>query len=201
MEYIINIVKNVLTAVYQQFWAALVLSVFFMFVYMYAAEHGWKKAVSAWMSGFCRNREFRRIFFLVFYTAMILFRTLLCRSTWINPLVNVLGIWSLHNAKGEIYTENIENAILFIPFTILLFYAFKSRLFKTERPGAFSVLLRAAQVSFLFSLAIESCQLFLKLGTFQISDLVFNTLGGIIGGMAFLFVRRIVFIFRIRRMV
>ena len=35
--------------------------------------------------------------------------------------------------------------------------------------------------SFLFTLFIECCQLFLRLGTFQLSDIAQNTAGGVIG--------------------
>lgn len=38
---------------------------------------------------------------------------------------------------------------------------------------------------FLFSLTIEFLQLFLRLGTFQLSDLCYNTLGGAIGGVLY----------------
>ena len=42
---------------------------------------------------------------------------------------------------------------------------------------------RAIVISFLSSLTIEMLQLFLRLGTWQLSDLCFNTLGGVIGGL------------------
>ncbi|HAQ2613759.1 TPA: VanZ family protein, partial [Enterococcus faecium] len=37
------------------------------------------------------------------------------------------------------------------------------------------------KIAFYFSAIIEFLQLFLRLGTFQISDFVYNTLGGILG--------------------
>lgn len=40
-------------------------------------------------------------------------------------------------------------------------------------------------LAFLFSLTIEFLQLFLRLGTFQLSDLCYNTLGGAIGGVLY----------------
>lgn len=38
----------------------------------------------------------------------------------------------------------------------------------------------------MFSLGIEFTQLFLRLGTFQLADLFYNTLGGFIGGIIYL---------------
>ena len=44
MENIIrNIIKNVLTALYQPFGAAVLLAFVAMFVFIYAKEHNWKK--------------------------------------------------------------------------------------------------------------------------------------------------------------
>ena len=40
-------------------------------------------------------------------------------------------------------------------------------------------------VLFLSSLTIEMLQPFLRLGTWQLSDLAFNTLGGVIGGLIY----------------
>ena len=40
-------------------------------------------------------------------------------------------------------------------------------------------------IVFLCSLSIEFLQLFLRLGTFQLSDLCYNTLGGGIGGILY----------------
>ena len=42
-------------------------------------------------------------------------------------------------------------------------------------------------IAFLFSLTIEFLQLFLRLGTFQLSDLCYNTFGGAIGGVSYIY--------------
>ena len=66
---------------------------------------------------------------------MMLFRTILCRSIWGNPLDHVLGIWGLYN-DGNLYTENFENLVLFLPFMVLLLWAgeekehFKEKVFR-----------------------------------------------------------------------
>ena len=40
-------------------------------------------------------------------------------------------------------------------------------------------------VSFCFSFAIEAAQLIFRVGTWQLSDLFYNTLGGFIGGLIY----------------
>lgn len=42
-EIITNIIKEVLTALYQPFGAVVLMAFVSMFVFLYAREHGWKK--------------------------------------------------------------------------------------------------------------------------------------------------------------
>lgn len=181
MQIISKIITNVLTALYQPFWFAVILSVLFMFVNK--AYPSIKQAAKEWISWFKSGSTFRRTFFLVFYTVMILFLTLLNRNMWSNPVSNVIGVWGLYNAKGELTTECIENLALFIPFTVLLLWVEKNRILKRMTMG--SVLWNSTKITFLFSFAIEMLQLFLRLGTWQLSDLFYNTLGGTIGGLIY----------------
>lgn len=176
-----SIITNVLTAFYQPFWFAVILSVLLMFVYK--AYSSIKQAAKDWIFWFRSDSIFRRTFFLVFYTVMILFRTLLNRNMWSNPVSNVIGVWGLYNEKGELTTECIENLVLFIPFTVLLLRAAKDRILSRMTIGA--VLWNSTKITFLFSFAIEMLQLFLRLGTWQLSDLFYNTVGGAIGGLIY----------------
>ena len=181
MQIITKIVTDVLIALYQPFWFAVILSVLFMFVYK--AYPSIIQATKEWISWFKSDPSFRRTFFLVFCTVMILFRTLLNRNMWSNPVSNVIGVWGLYNTKGELTTECIENLALFIPFTILLLWVARERILKRLTIGA--ALWNSTKITFLFSLAIEMLQLFLRLGTWQLSDLFYNTLGGAIGGLIY----------------
>ena len=40
-------------------------------------------------------------------------------------------------------------------------------------------------IAFIFSVSIEMLQLLLRLGTFQLSDIFYNTVGGMIGGLMY----------------
>ena len=181
MEYVVKIIADVLAALYQTAGASLLLAALVMCVYMLGRKQGASPVVRAWIRQFRTSGWFRKHFFLVFYVSMMLFRTLLCRTIWGNPLDHVLGIWSLHN-NGELYTENFENLILFLPFIVLLFWAQEERGHYKEK-SIQDVLILSFKISFLFSLGIEFCQLFFKLGTFQLADLFFNTVGGLLGGI------------------
>lgn len=86
-----KIAYNVLSALYQPFWAAVLLAFLTMFLYLYGKEHGWKKnnfirnMFGTWWRAFKSSSNFRRTFVLAFYTAMILLRTVLNREIWFDP--------------------------------------------------------------------------------------------------------------------
>ena len=180
VELISKIISNVLTSLYQPFWFSLLSAVLFLFFYLFVKEHGWKEAIRRWRVFFKTSVQFRRLFCLAFFVMMILMRTLLNRNMWVNPVSNVLGGWTLYNEKGELTTEAIENVMLMLPFIVLLLWTFTDRLLDKVSLG--STVWTGAKFSFLFSVGIEFLQLFLRLGTFQLSDIFYNTLGGFFGG-------------------
>ena len=171
IDIIANIIKSVLTALYQSFLAAVLLAFVSMFVFLYVKEHGWKKGnlikniFGTWVRNFKKSSTFRRVFLLMFYSAMILFRTFLNRNIWFDPLSDVLGDWGLHKSDGSLSTEPIEII--------------------GEDVRIVKVLWKSTVTVGIFSFVIEFSQLLFHLGTFQISDLVYNTLGGTVGGLAY----------------
>ena len=104
-----KILTNILTALYEPFGFSLLLSFLAMFFYLYAYEpihagKGWKNAIVTWYQKFKESVFFRRLFFLAFVTSLILFRTLLNRQLWMNPLSDVNG-WLGHLGDCEWRTE------------------------------------------------------------------------------------------------
>ncbi len=179
------VISNMLTALYQPFGFALIFSVIFMYVWKLCKNY--KDFFIQWIRWFRDEGKFRRMFFLTFYTVMILFRTLLNRNLWINPLEDIIGVWGLHvekNGAMVLTTEVPENLALFIPFTILLLWTYREKIIG-ENVSLGKVLWQSTKIVFLFSFTIEMLQLFLRLGTWQLSDLFYNTLGGFIGGLIY----------------
>lgn len=187
MDIVSSVITNILTTLYQPFWFALILSVLFMFVYMMYSNI--KSAAVQWISWFKDSVFFRKLFLLVFVTVIILFRTLLNRDMWANPLSDIMGGWTLYDKDGELTTEAIENFFMLVPFVFSLFWTYKDRLFKRVRLKG--VLFYSFGIVFFCSLSIEFLQLLLRLGTFQLSDIFYNTLGGITGGLIYWFFYRL----------
>lgn len=190
IEIMKKILTNVLTALYQPFGFSLIMAVLFLFFYMYAREEGVKTLMIRWIKEWKGNSRFRNLFLLSFYVALLLFRTLLNRDMWKNPVSDVIGIWGLHNENGELTTEVIENLLLFVPVTILLFWSFREK-FLGKKVRFFQTVWQSVKITFLFSLGIEFSQLLFRLGTFQLSDLFYNTAGGLAGGLIYWAVYRI----------
>ena len=47
------------------------------------------------------------------------------------------------------------------------------------------ILWYSGKMAFIFLVSIEMLQLLLRLGTFQLSDIFYNTVGGVLGGLAY----------------
>lgn len=109
---------------------------------------------------------------------------------WLNPLSNVLdgwGIWKTVNGEQVLTTEGIENVIMMVPFTGVLMWTFEE---KTGN-GWRKILWHSGKTALIFSVSIETLQLLLRLGTFQLSDIFYNTVGGVIGGLMYYGIRKV----------
>ena len=184
-----KILTNILTALYEPFGFSLLLSFLAMFFYLYAyapaaAGKGWKNAIVTWYQKFKESVFFRKLFLLAFVTSMILFRTLLNRNLWMNPLSDVMGgwgIWETVNGEQKLTTECIENVIMMVPFSAVVAWTFGEKIGNGEK----KILWQSGKIAFGFSVSIEMLQLLLRLGTFQLSDIFYNTVGGVLGGLLY----------------
>ena len=184
-----KILTNILTALYEPFGFALLLSFLAMFFYLYAYEpttagKGWKNAIVTWYRKFKESVCFRKLFFLAFVTSLILFRTLLNRKMWMNPLSDVMGgwgIWETVNGERQLTTECIENVIMMVPCSAVVLWTFGEKIENSLK----KILWQSGKIAFCFSISIEMLQLLLRLGTFQLSDIFYNTVGGALGGLLY----------------
>lgn len=117
-------------------------------------------------------------------SAEILLRTVLNREVWFDPLGKLFGGWGLYE-DGQLITESIENFMLFVPFSIMLLWAFQKELPGESRIKFGKTVWQATKTVAVFSLLIEFLQLLFQLETFQFSDLTYNTFGGAVGGVIY----------------
>ena len=185
-----KILTNILTALYEPFGFSLLLSFLAMFFYLYAYEpiacrQRLEKCHSDMVSEVQRERVLSEVvlpgFCDITYSVS---RTLLNRNLWMNPLSDVMGgwgIWETVNGERQLTTECIENVIMMVPFSAVVMWTFEEKIGK----GWKKILWYSGKIAFGFSLTIEMLQLLLRLGTFQLSDIFYNTVGGLIGGLMY----------------
>ena len=157
-----KILTNILTALYEPFGFSLLLSFLAMFFYLYAYESeeagkGWKSAIVTWYQKFKGSVFFRKLFLLAFVTSMILFRTLLNRNLWLNPLSDVMGgwgIWETVNGEQKLTTECIENVIMMVPFSAVVMWTFGEKIGNSWK----KILWYSGKIAFIFSISIEMLQ-------------------------------------------
>lgn len=125
-----------------------------------------------------RTRAIRKIKFgklllrgmFVFYLAVLLRLTLLERSHENYAPPNLILFSTLDASKVDIRFA-IENIILMIPFGAL------ACLIGSQKAGIIKVTL----CSFLLSASIEMTQYVTRCGHFELDDILFNTMGGLLG--------------------
>lgn len=164
IELLKKIITNVLTALYQPFWFAVILTVFLLFFYLYAYKpidtgKGIRAAFRAWWQEFRTSLFFRKLFLLTFFTVMILFQTLINRNMWINPLSDIMGGWWIWHTAADgtvtLTTECFENIVLMLPFTALLLWTVAEKIFCGRKITFGRCVWISTKTAFLFSLAIE----------------------------------------------
>ena len=149
IELLKKIITNVLTALYQPFWFAVILTVFLLFFYLYTYKpidtgKGIRAAFRAWWQEFRTSLFFRKLFLLTLFTVMILFQTLINRNMWINPLSDIMGGWWIWHTAADgtvtLTTECFENIALMLPFTALLLWTVAEKIFCGRKITFFQVL-------------------------------------------------------------
>lgn len=74
------------------------------------------------------------------------------------------------------------NIVCFTPFGLYLAVEMKNKK---------ALILRVTFLTFLFSLCVETVQLYFRIGIFDVDDLMLNTLGGMVGGILYKILRKI----------
>ena len=107
-----------------------------------------------------------------------------------NPLSDIMGGWSIWetvNGERKLTTECIENVIMMVPFSAVLMWTFEKKVGSSWK----KILWQSGKIAFIFSVSIEMLQLLLRLGTFQLADIFYNTVGGVVGGLMYCAVMKV----------
>lgn len=151
-----------------------------------------------WLIFYIINKNKNKLLYIysfpaAFYFSELFYTTLIHRiGMKTEPLSDIFGEWSIYDGETIMYInpKPILNIILFLPICFAVFYILKSFFNKTFTNK--KIILLTLIISFFTSLAIELIQLIFCIGTFQLSDLVYNTLGGLIGAIIYITAKRII---------
>ena len=161
---------------------SLELSMFFIFavIIIYLIDEiGFKNLIFEIKEKFLKEHlyKWKILFYTYFY--FILKKSLLDRSKGMKNSLEFAfkrdWIFLVKDTWSKV--QAVENILFFIPFSFFLILAF----FSNENITKLNLLKKIIKFSFFLSLFIELTQLFLTLGTFQVSDIVYNITGGLIG--------------------
>ena len=75
---------------------------------------------------------------------------------------------------------------MMVPFSAVVAWTFQEKV----GHGWKKILWQSGKIAFSFSVSIEMLQLLLRMGTFQLSDIFYNTVGGVFGGLMYYVVMR-----------
>lgn len=115
------------------------------------------------------------------YIGIVAYATLFSRTPDHDPLSVVFSGWLISYGADGWDFRPLYNALMLTPLMFLLLLNFP----KIGGQNTAQLLKRAAGIGFLISLFIECSQLIFCVGTFQISDLVYNTVSSVIGGWVY----------------
>lgn len=182
MEGIGIVLRDCLGTVSDYALASLIFTGLFAITYLYVKEHGLKNTFLQIKNELMQHKEFRIKCAFIFVCFMIADRTILGRTGWVYPLTNPIGDLGIYTSDGSFNFDLFENIVLFIPLIAVLPVAFPNVL-KGREHNLWKSISRLTLIGFIYSLSIETTQLLLRLGKFQFSDMVFNTVGGLIGAV------------------
>lgn len=129
---------------------------------------------------------------LVFYLSLLLEVTVLKRLSEpeYDPLSNIMGGWLIEELQYTYDFSPAWNVVMFLPLCAFIYLFLRFALKRI--PDTKRLLIICGTSGFLFSAVLEILQILLKAGTFQFSDLFYNTLGAILGVPVYLVAKKII---------
>lgn len=128
-----------------------------------------------------------KVFFSCLYLLTLIQITVINRISInrIDGFSNIWGGWFIIENRFSYDYSSVGNIFLFIPVVFVILSILGKNIKSSRKLIAATVV-----SSFGISLLIEITQALFSLGTFQFSDLFYNTLGGFLGVLLFLIIRK-----------
>ena len=174
--WVFNFISMILNELYQHAGESIIMAILITVCMQDIEDYGIKKLFLKTANRISRDKNFRMKGYTALYVSLLAFETILGRSRLDAPLINVIGNWSFRNF------DNAENILLFIPFGILFSWHLKRD--KTSM-GYIKIAFSISLLTVIVSISIELMQFIFSFGTFQLTDIMMNWLGGTVGTIIF----------------
>lgn len=179
--WVFNFISMILNELYQHAAESILMALLFLLCVQEIKNNGIKNTTLKTITRFFQDRFFRMEGYTALYVSFLALETVLGRKRLDDPLVNVIGNWSIKNF------DNAENILLFVPFGILLYWHLKQR----QGGGNIKAVGTTSFFAAITSVSIELVQFVFSCGTFQLTDIVMNWLGGTIGSIGCLMIEKV----------
>lgn len=93
----------------------------------------------------------------------------------------ITGMWQVSGRSDITDFEEVVKLDMMVPFSAVVMWTFEEKIGNSLK----KILWQSGKIAFCFSISIEMLQLLLRLGTFQLSDIFYNTVGGVLGGLLY----------------
>lgn len=183
IEIICNIIKSIFVSLYEYFWPSLLLGILILMVLNCLKLQSLESMITDIYCRFREDKLYRNKVVYVFFISFFIMRLLIGRGLNLKPLDDIFGGWALRNEDGRVNSQFFENIIVFTAYIYLMFLNFGQNILKKEK--SIYIIREALRISFESSFIIEAVQVVFVLGSFQIVDLLANTIGGLLGGMLY----------------
>lgn len=174
--WVFNFISMILNELYQHAGESIIMAILITVCMQDIEDYGIKKLFLKTANRISKDKNFRMKGYTALYASLLAFETILGRSRLDAPLINVIGNWSFRNF------DNAENILLFIPFGILFSWHLKRD--KTSM-GYIKIAFSISLLTVIVSISIELMQFIFSFGTFQLTDIMMNWLGGTVGTIIF----------------
>lgn len=130
------------------------------------------------------------VFYMIFALYILLLSESFGRTVTDNYRYNLEPFVEIKRFYHLLGTGCHEKAVLNLLGNIVCFTPFGLYL-AVEMEKKKALIFKVTLLTFLFSLCVETVQLYFKIGIFDVDDLMLNTLGGMLGGMLYKILKRI----------
>ncbi len=186
LEVVFVIFKEIALSLFSYLSQSIIFAILMVVATVYFYEHGFKSGITKVWGMVKSSSHYRYLAAFYLYIYLMALQTIISREAEWCGWCYIMNDWWFYYSNGELNCNWLLNYLLFVPYGYLLLGTFEKLVKQASLKKVIKVSLK---FSFLTSLGIEVIQLLFSVGTFQLADLCYNTLGGLSGAVLYWFLK------------